>query len=106
MFSGWKYYYKKLPEVSGDFSYYKIEFPFSVAVTDPVTKLLFALKDGDKGSSELRKIVGIKHRDTFRKNYLHPALEANYIEYTIPDDISSRNQKYHLTEKGKKHLNN
>ena len=36
MFSGWKSYYKKAPEVSGDFSYYKIEFPLNEPVNEPV----------------------------------------------------------------------
>ena len=51
MFWGLKSYYSKTPEASGDISYYKIEFHFSVTGSDPVTKLLFVLKDGDKSSS-------------------------------------------------------
>ncbi len=38
MFSGWKSYYNKLPVVTGDFSYYKIEFPFSEPVSEPVSE--------------------------------------------------------------------
>ena len=36
MFSGWNSYYKKTPVVSGDFSYYKIEFLFNEPVNEPV----------------------------------------------------------------------
>jgi ATP-dependent DNA helicase RecG len=49
----------------------------------------------------LREAIGIKHRPTSRQNYLHPALEAGFIEYTIPDKPNSRLQKYRLTSKGR-----
>jgi hypothetical protein len=63
--------------------------------------LLLALKDGDKSSGALRSILGIKHRPTFRDNYLHPALDADLIEMTIPEKPSSSKQKYRLTDKGR-----
>jgi len=75
--------------------------PVADPVTDPVKKILSALGEGEKSSSELRNIVGVKHRDTFRKNYLHPALTDELIEYTVPEKPESRNQKYRLTKKGK-----
>ncbi|MEA3294283.1 MAG: hypothetical protein U9P81_04800 [Euryarchaeota archaeon] len=63
--------------------------------------MLLALKDGDKSSGALRSILGIKHRPTFRDNYLHPALDADLIEMTIPEKPSSSKQKYRLTDKGR-----
>lgn len=45
-------------------------------------------------------VLELKHLPNFRKNYLHPALEANYIEMTLPDKPKSSNQQYRLTEKG------
>ena len=42
-----------------------------------------------------------KHRPSFRKNHLHPALEAGLIEQTIPEKPASRLQKYRLTPKGR-----
>ena len=72
--------------------------------TDPVARLLTCLAQGEMSSRELRSALGIKHRPTFRKNYLHPALEAALIAYTLPDKPQSRLQKYRLTDKGRKRL--
>jgi hypothetical protein len=62
---------------------------------------LLSLQDGEKSSSELRNILNIKHRPTFRDNYLHPALDVELIEMTIPEKPTSRLQKYRLTPKGR-----
>jgi len=35
---------------------------------------------------EIQDSLGLKHRDTFSKNYLKPALLAEYIERTIPEN--------------------
>jgi len=72
--------------------------------TDPVIRLVAALQQGEKSSGELRSMLGIKHRPTFRDNYLHPAWDKGLIEYTIPDKPNSRLQKYRLTRKGCNHL--
>ncbi len=72
--------------------------------TDPVERLLLCLEKGGMSSGDLRSFLKIKHRPTFRTNYLHPAFSKDLIEYTMPDKPSSRLQKYHLTEKGRKLL--
>ena len=59
------------------------------------------LMDNDVAPSEIQKKLGIKHRPTFRKNYLYPAISFGLITPTIPDRPNSRLQKYRLTEKGK-----
>ena len=69
--------------------------------SDPVERLLIILKQGEQSSGELRELLQIKHRPTFRKNYLHPAMESGLIEYTIPLKPGSRLQKYRLTAKGR-----
>jgi predicted HTH transcriptional regulator len=71
---------------------------------NPILKLLLSLQNGEKSSSELRNILNIKHRPTFRDNYLHPALDAEFIEMTIPEKPTSRLQKYRLTLKGRNFL--
>ena len=68
---------------------------------DPVIRLIGILRQGQLSSGELRQQLNLKHRPTFRKNYLHPALKEGYIEMTIPDKPSSRLQRYRLTPKGK-----
>ena len=45
-------------------------------------------------ASELMKRLGLKSRETFRKHYLHPAMELHLVEMTIPDKPNSRNQRY------------
>jgi ATP-dependent DNA helicase RecG len=68
---------------------------------DPVRRMLIVLQAGQKSSAEIRKALGIKHRPTFRKNYLHPAQEEGLIEATLPEKPQSRLQQYRLTEKGR-----
>ena len=69
--------------------------------TDPVTRLLNCLAQGAMSAGELRLALKIKHRPTFRANYLHPALAEGLIEYTLPDKPNSRLQKYRLTRTGR-----
>lgn len=69
--------------------------------TDPVTRLLYCLAQGAMSAGELRLALKIKHRPTFRANYLHPAMAEGLIEYTLPDKPNSRLQKYRLTQAGR-----
>ena len=60
-----------------------------------VKKLLECMEyDIPYTASALMNMLGMKSRDSFRKNYLTPALDAGLIEMTIPDKPSSRNQRY------------
>ena len=45
-----------------------------------------------------------KNRTKFRNKFMHPLLEAELIEMTIPDKPQSPNQQYVITEKGKELL--
>lgn len=38
--------------------------------------------------------LGIKSRETFRKNYMNPALQMGLVKMTIPDKPNSKNQRY------------
>jgi hypothetical protein len=79
-------------------------------VTDQVTNqvhLLILAMGKENTRQELMKLLELKHNQTFRKNYLHPALEGGWIEMTIPEKPNDPKQKYRLTPKGikkQKHL--
>lgn len=70
----------------------------------PVVRLLVELKNTPLSSGELRELLKLSHRPTFRQNYLHPALEEGFVELTIPDKPNSSRQKYRLTAKGRDYL--
>jgi len=72
--------------------------------SDQVMRLLRILRKSQRSASDLMTELGLSHRPTFRKNYLHPALEAGLIEMTQPDTPRARNQKYRLTESGMRWL--
>jgi Fic family protein len=72
--------------------------------SDQVMRLLRALGRSPRSASDLMAEMGLTHRPTFRKNYLHPALTAQLIEMIHPDTPRSRSQKYRLTERGKQLL--
>ena len=42
----------------------------------------------------LMQLLGIKSRETFRKNYLDPTLKLELVVRTIPDKPNSKNQRY------------
>lgn len=63
-------------------------------VTEQVEKLLEVMDDKEYSTREMMELLGLKHRPSFRDNYLLPALELGYIEMTIPDKPNSSKQKY------------
>jgi Fic family protein len=72
--------------------------------SDQVMRLLRALGSSPRSASDLMAELGLSHRPTFRKNYLHPALAAGLVEMVHPDVPRSRSQKYRLTERGRRLL--
>lgn len=71
----------------------------SEQVTVQVEKLLSIIDNKEYSTKELMEMLGLKHRPTFRDNYLLPALELGYIEMTIPDKPNSSKQKYRKAKK-------
>lgn len=69
-------------------------------VTGEVRKLLMVCRNA-MTRKKLQEALALKGEENFRKLYLVPALEAGYIEMTIPDKPRSSKQKYRLTKKGK-----
>lgn len=46
-------------------------------------------------ASEIMEKLGIKSKETFRKNYIDPAIEFGVVERTVPDKATSKNQRYY-----------
>jgi len=46
-------------------------------------------------SNEIMDKLGLKSKETFRDNYLNPAIEAGLVKSTIPDKPTSKNQMYY-----------
>ena len=63
-------------------------------VSNQISALLAVAETYPMSLTELMNRVGLKSRDTFRKNYIVPALEAGLIGMTDPDHPTSKNQKY------------
>jgi ATP-dependent DNA helicase RecG len=58
--------------------------------------------DGELSRSEIQSTSGLRNRENFMLNYINPALEGIYIEQIYPNSPKHSQQKYRLTEKGKK----
>jgi DNA-binding PadR family transcriptional regulator len=69
-----------------------------------VDRLLLLLQQHALSPKELQAALGLKHRPTFRANYLYPALKQKLIAMTLPDEPTSPKQTYQLTELGKIHV--
>lgn len=62
---------------------------------EAVQKLLEVMEyDVPYTGNALMERLGLKAKEGFRRNYLHPAVEMNLIQMTIPDKPNSRNQRY------------
>lgn len=73
-------------------------------VTDQVGALIAVIGTDELGSNDLMKTLGLSHRPTLRENYLNPALADSWIERTQPDAPRSPTQRYRLTAKGHRWL--
>ncbi|OQY05657.1 MAG: hypothetical protein B6I25_05375 [Planctomycetales bacterium 4572_13] len=71
------------------------------ASTPQVVDLLEML-DKPLSRRQLQEKLGLKDREHFRKSYLQPALDEGLIAMCNPDKPRAANQKYSITEKGKR----
>ncbi len=62
---------------------------------------LLKVTSGELSRKKLMEEMGLTGRDNFEKLYLRPALDAGFIEMTLPEKPNSRLQKYRLTAKGR-----
>ena len=80
---------KILDELSGQIS------ENSEQMTEYLKRLLDVMEyDVPYTASTLMQLLGLKSKETFRKNYMNPALELHLVRMTIPDKPTSRNQRY------------
>ncbi len=75
-------------------------------VTKSVTKIieLIDFLATEKSREEIFRFLEIDNQAKNFNTNIKPLLEYGIIEQTVPDKPRSRNQKYRLTEKGKKLL--
>ena len=70
--------------------------------TRDIKILIFCQKE--KSREEIQKYISINDRKYFRKFILSPLIENGFLELTIPDKPTSKNQKYKTTKKGLDYL--
>ena len=104
--------------VTGSDVMVKLATPVTTPVATPVgcssplrgetvlNRLVSVIGEAAMSANEIRGNLGIKSRKYVREIYLTPALRLGFIEYTIPDKLHSRLQKYRLTAKGRAALAN
>ena len=64
-------------------------------LSEYVSRLLEVMEyDVPYTANALMEKVGIRTRDSFRNNYLRPAIDLGLVRMTIPDKPQSRNQRY------------
>ena len=60
-----------------------------------VLKMLDVMEfDIPYSANEIMSKLGLKSKETFRKNYMNPALKQGLVKMTIPDKPNSKNQRY------------
>ena len=67
-------------------------------------RIFLILKDGPLGRADIAKKIGVTRMARSLKLALDTLMEDGLIEYTIPNNVRSRQQKYRLTEKGRQML--
>lgn len=64
-------------------------------VSEYVKKLLDVMEyDTPYTLAAIMELLSLKSKETARRHYIHPALELNLIQMTVPDKPKSRNQRY------------
>lgn len=68
---------------------------------EQLLRILAGVNQDGISRKELQEASGLRDRNSFTKRWLTPALEAGFVEMTIPGKPNSRMQCYRLTSKGK-----
>lgn len=73
--------------------------------SDQVQIIIQSMTEDYMALNDIMAKMGIKHRPTFRENYLNPALVEGAVERLYPEQPKHPKQKYHLTEAAKEWKN-
>jgi ATP-dependent DNA helicase RecG len=73
-------------------------------VTGQVAVQVLRFCEQPRKAGEIQALVGVKHRQTFRENYLNALIGQGWLGRTIPNKPQSRLQRYQTTAGGKKWL--
>lgn len=67
----------------------------SLETSEYVNRLLQHMEyDVPYTANEILHLLGLKSKETLRKNYLNPAIQAGFIRMTLPEKPNSKNQRY------------
>lgn len=71
---------------------------------DRAVERILSFCEEPRKASEIQKLLGLSHRETFQDNYLKPLLKQQLLILTIPDKPRSPSQQYRITKKGRMQL--
>jgi hypothetical protein len=64
-------------------------------ISEYVKRLLEVMEyDVPYTANTIMDLLGLKSKETFRKNYINPAMDLGLVRMTLPDKPNSRNQRY------------
>jgi len=65
----------------------------------PQVNMMLEVIHGEMTRTEIQQALDLRDRKSYRERYLKPALQAGFIEMTLPDKPNSRLQRYRLSDK-------
>lgn len=83
-----------------------VTFRVKVGQTAQVTDQVSVFCREPRSAKDIMVKLGLKHKPTFRSNYLIPLMSMGILEMTIPDKPQSRLQKYRTTKAGMEIIKN
>ena len=78
-----------------------ISTPQETPHVSPQVERLLAVLEGEMSLQQILHALKLSDRKSFRQRYLQPALENGYVEMTLPESPTARNQRYRLTARGR-----
>ena len=69
-------------------------------VDNKIKKIVIAIRGNTISANEIMNLLNLKGEDNFRKRYLVPSMEEEYVQMLYPNATKRPDQAYYLTEKG------